>query len=141
MKQKKRVVIFLFIKDQKILIEKRYLKNFGPDQYLIPGGGVKENIEDLEQALKREIVEELGIIPLEFTPLPTEERINGLNNQILIPYLINKWEGDFPTVILDKGNPLIWLTIDEVLNSPIIPTRKIIEALKNYLSKNDTSQT
>lgn len=128
-----KVVIFIFLDKGKILIEKRIIENFSGEQYLIPGGVVKE-LESLENALKREIKEELGIIPLEFTPIPSTN-IKGLKNQYLFPFLINKWTGDFPKQVLDNGNSLVWLEFDEILTTPIVPTRKIIEAFKKYLSK------
>ncbi len=128
-----KVVIFIFLNGEKILIEKRIIENFTGEQYLIPGGVVKQ-LESLEDALKREIKEELGIIPLEFTPIPSTN-IKGLKNQHLFPFLINKWTGDFPKNVLDNGNSLDWLEFDEILTTPIVPTRKIIEALKKYLSK------
>lgn len=141
MNKNKRVVIFIFLKDRKILIEKRILKKFNGEKYLIPGGRVKESQEDLTQALKREVREELGITPLEFKLLPIEKKITGINGQLLIPYLISRWEGQFPEKVLDRGNPLVWLELDEVLTTDIIPTQKIIEALKVYLKENDTSQS
>lgn len=137
-KNNDRVVIFIFQDGEKILIERRSLKNFSGLQYLIPGGEV-ETDEDLEQALKREIKEELGVTALEFTPLPSPE-IKGLNNQLLLPFLINKWEGQLPEFVLDKGDPLEWLEMDQVLETAIEPTRKIIESLKVFL-KNDTNKT
>ncbi len=128
-----RVVIFIFVDKNKILIEKRALEDFEGEQYLIPGGFVEET-ENIEQALIREMKEELGVIPLDFIPLPTKDKIIGLKNQILIPYLINKWSGQLPEIILDKGNSVVWIEIDEVLKTPVQPTREIVEALKSYLS-------
>ena len=126
-----KVVIFIFTSGEKILIEKRYIKNFTTLQYLIPGGEVEEG-ENLEQALKREIMEELGVTNFSFIPLPTSE-IRGLNNQLLMPFLITKWEGNLPNSTLDKKDPLSWLTIDEVSKTKVEPTKKIIKALKTYL--------
>lgn len=127
-----KVVIFIFINGEKILIEKRYIKNFTDLQYLIPGGEV-EKLESAEQALKREIMEELGITVFTHIPLPTPE-IRGLDNQILIPFLITGWDGNLPNSTLDKKDPLIWLTMGEVLETEVKPTKKIVEALKKHLS-------
>ncbi|MBI2086467.1 NUDIX hydrolase [Candidatus Daviesbacteria bacterium] len=134
MKKRAKVVICVFTDGEKILTEKRLLENYSEWQTLIPGGGV-EDFETIEQALKREVFEELGVIPLEFIVLPKEEQILGLNNQIIVPFLITKWQGELPEKILDSGNRLEWMIIEEVLNSPIKPTKKIVEALRKYLSK------
>lgn len=134
MKKRAKVVICIFTDGEEILTEKRFLKNYSQYQILIPGGGVEE-FETEQQALKREVFEELGVIPLEFTILPTDQQILGLNKQIIVPFLIAKWQGNLPQKILDRGNPLEWMTIEELLNSPIKPTKKIAQALKKYLSK------
>lgn len=128
----KQVVISIFTDKNKILVEKRTLKNFDTPQYLIPGGKV-EQTENLEAALKREIKEELGVIAKKFIAVPTEE-IKGLKGQQLIPFLILEWEGQIPSKILDRNTPLSWVEFDQALDS-IIPTKKIVQALVNYLKK------
>lgn len=133
------VVIFIFVDKDKILVEKRSLENFDEEEYLIPGGRVKEGIENSEQGLLREIQEELGITPLEFYPLPVNEKITGLKGQTLMPFIIKNWQGTFPKKILDRGNPLLWLKFEEVLKTKVEPTKKIVTALLKHLSKeNDT---
>ena len=134
MKKQVKVVVSVFTDGEKILAEKRILENFTGEQLLIPGGTVKD-FETAEQALVREVFEELGLTVLEFEILPLDKEIRGLKNQLIIPFLIKKWNGEFPQKILDKGNSIEWLNIDEVLNSPIEPTRKVVEALKKYLPK------
>lgn len=139
MKKRIKVVIFIFTSGSKVLIEKRSLENFEGLQYLVPGGGVKD-LEDIEEALKRELKEELGITPIDFTPIPSSD-IYGLQNQLLLLFLINSWEGEIPEIVLDKGNPLVWLEIDEILKTPIRSTREVIEAFKKYRETNDTNKT
>lgn len=130
------VVILIFIEAQKIFVEKRSLNKFRSDQYLIPGGEVEENeLENLELTLKREAMEELGVVPLDFTPLPLSEEILGINGQILKPFIIKKWEGTLPESILDKGNQTLWIEIKELLKSPFKPSKLIVQALDKYLSQ------
>lgn len=132
------VVLFALIKDNKILLEKRPIKGFDEHLYLIPGGAVNKNERDLEDALKRELMEELGIIPTDFELL-TEENIPGLFNNILKPYVVNSWQGKIPKFILDKEDPypLEWIEVDRLLKifPTIKSTVKIVEVLKEYLSK------
>lgn len=128
------VIISVFLNKGKVLTEKRLLENYKGLQLLIPGG-IMEDFETEEQTLVREVLEELGVKALKYEKLPVDQEIRGLKNQLLIPFFIKKWEGSFPEIILDKGNRLEWINIDKVLNSPIAPTRKVVEALKKYLSK------
>lgn len=131
---KPKVVIFALIKEKKILVEKRPVPNFSNHQYLIPGGAINSE-EDLEQALKREVMEELGVIPTKFELL-TEEGILGLFNNALKPFVVTSWIGELPKVGLDQEDsyPLEWITIDQALKIPIESTKKIAKILKNYLS-------
>lgn len=131
------VVLFAVIKKNKILLEKRPIKGFPKHQYLIPGGAINGREENLEDALKREVMEELGITPTDFKLL-TDEDIPGLYNNILKPFVVTSWQGKIPKFILDKEDPypLEWMEIDKSLNVlPIESTKKIIEVLKKYLSK------
>lgn len=130
-----RVVLFALIKNNKILVEKRFIKEYLKPQYLIPGGAINDHqAESLENALKREMMEELGIIPVEFKLL-TEEDIPGLHNNILKPFIITKWQGEIPQFILDKKDPypLEWIDIKQALSRfPIKPTKKIIEIIRKH---------
>lgn len=137
MAQSNRVVLFALIKEDKILLEKRPVKGFPKNLYLIPGGAINGKGENLEDALKREMIEELGIVPVKFELL-TDEDIPGLHKNILKPFVVTSWQGEIPKFILDKKDPfpLEWIEIDKALNVlPIESTKKIIEVLKNYLLK------
>ncbi len=131
MAKNSRVVLFALVKNNKILLENRPATG-----YLVPGGAINAH-ENLEDALKREIMEELGIIPTEFKLL-TNEDIPGLNNNTLKPFIVTSWQGEIPENILDKKDPhpLEWMNIDKALISiPVKPTKKIVEVLKKYLKK------
>ncbi len=136
MAKSSRVVLFALVKRDKILLEKRPIKGFPKNQYLIPGGAINSRGENLEDALKREMAEELGIIPTDFKLL-TDEDIPGLHGNTLKPFIVTSWQGEIPKFILDKEDsfPLEWMEIDKALDTHIKPTKKIIEVLKNYLSK------
>lgn len=138
MAKSSRVVLFALIKDNQILVERRPVRGFKKPQYLIPGGAINDvETEDLEIALKREMMEELGVIPERFELL-TEENISGLYKNTLKPFIVHSWQGEIPQFVLDKEDPypLEWIEINKALSFfPIKPTKKIIEVIKNYLSK------
>lgn len=128
-----RVVLFVLIKEKKLLLEKRPIHGFLQHQYLIPGGAINQ-FEELEEALKREMREELGIVPTKFELL-TNEDIPGLNNNILKPFVVTSWEGSVPKYILDKEDPfpLIWVDINKAINLlPTTPSYEIQNLLKKY---------
>ena len=136
MAKSSRVVLFALIKKNQILLEKRPVEGFKSHKYLIPGGAIKA-LENLEDALKREMMEELGIIPTDFK-LMTQEDIPGLNDNILKPFMITSWLGEIPKFILDKEDPfpLEWTDIDRALKIlPVKPTKRIIEVLQKFLDR------
>ena len=129
---KSRVVLFALIRNNKVLIEKRPIKGFNKPQYLIPGGAINP-LESLDQALRRELMEELGIIPIEYLLL-TKEDLPGLYGNILKPFVVNKWQGQIPKFIMDKEDPypLEWIEIEKALKTTIPTTKKIFELLSQY---------
>ncbi len=134
-KPKQHVVIFVLIDGNKILVEKRPVKGFTDHQYLLPGGAIeKGEADNLESALKREMLEELGVIPIEYKLL-SSEGVTGMFDNLLKPYIVTKWEGSLPNIGLDLKDPypLEWLEFDIVSNTPIEGSRKIVDAVKEYL--------
>lgn len=129
------VAVYLIVNQEgKVLVEKRGIDEVKvlSGHFLFPGGGVREG-ETLEEALIRELEEELGIRALNYQKL--EEEILGITGKVTLkPFLITSWEGEIPEKILDEEDNLSWVELDFMLNSPLEPTRKIALALQNYLN-------
>jgi 8-oxo-dGTP pyrophosphatase MutT (NUDIX family) len=114
-------VFFLFIKDEKILLEHRTEESEEPGKIFIPCGGIEKS--DHEQgdeyrvvAMKREIREELGehITPTEYSFLTTVEKAETM--KMFHSYLIRKWEGDLPEYSMEHGKQnakLVWTDLDD----------------------------
>lgn len=133
----KQIVIFALVKNNKILVEKRPVDGFSTHQYLLPGGEINlDELENLEAALKREMMEELGIIPIRYKLL-SNEGIIGIFDNLLKPFLVSEWKGEIPSIGLDKEDPypLEWIDLEAVANTPIEGSRKIVNAIKESLSK------
>lgn len=133
---KPHAVIFVFLnQDNHVLLEQRAFKNgtIGP-HWVFPGGHVEAHETDLEIAVKREAFEELGIIPLEFSPIPFEMKYHHKPDLTLTPFLITKWQGEIPDQILDQGNPTTWMHIDQLLETtPLDHVKNLTQYLKdNY---------
>lgn len=130
--KKRKVVLFALIKDNKILLEKRQLKGFTKMGYYIPGGAV-EKWERIENTLKREMKEELGVNPIDFKVL-TRDYLAGINNNVLRAFLVNSWQGEIPKFVLDRNYPLEWVELDKALMLlPKEASSEIIEAIKQNL--------
>lgn len=128
------VVLFVFYDKQtkRVLSEHRPPDHpLFPNRKTFPTGKVKEDEHDnIEKALFRELKEEFGITPIHYIPLNTLE---GEKNVLLHPFIIEQWHGAIPSVILDKGNALLWETFEEAASSQIKTRKKIIEMLEDYI--------
>jgi mutator protein MutT len=110
----RRAVVFVFYDEgnRKVLLERRPETSFYAGKLVFPGGAV-ESAEKFEETLLRETTEEMGVKPLEFSAFNTAELIVGETGVRLNPFLITRWQGQIPQTVLDKGNELIWIGLDE----------------------------
>ena len=129
--------------------EKVFMEERGPDQSqpgvrLFPGGhlelkDVKENDDKTRiAALKREIEEELEIVPIAFDPLIIDPPATSPKGTILHPYIIHTFEGELPAVIKDKGTRTLWQRLEDTLVSQSESVRVISAALVNYYANLET---
>lgn len=106
--------------DGKIAVFNKKNKN----EYKLPGGGVDEG-EDLEEAFKREVLEETGCIISNIKFIGITEELKSLDNFKQISYVYfgkvkeqtNKL--NLTQKEIDEGGELIWLTPEEALDKII----------------------
>lgn len=104
----KECVSFLLVDSNKVLLEKRAMnKATDPGLITIPGGHI-ENNETREQALLREMKEELDITPASYTFLctlyhPTEEL------QLIHYYVVDEWTGNIQS---QEAEQVMWCDLD-----------------------------
>lgn len=139
----------IIIKDGKILLMRR-LKN-GQEYYVFPGGGVEED-ENTEEALKREMKEELSIDivnPKLIFELENQlksqygEQMTGYPNEhyFLIENFSGKLElGGPEKQRMDDANQyfLEWVeenNIKDIKNMPNLYPQKAVEKLIDFLAK------
>lgn len=137
--KKRYVVLALILNEQnKVLVEQRIEEGDFVDDFFFPGGTAKEHEEDnLEQALKREMQEELGITINESIPLPHIRELKGIKQGIVLkPFFIRNWSGKMSQTILDNDNPLSWIDLETQLNSSVKPVREVTKLLIKYLKAN-----
>lgn len=98
----------ILLKDGALLLGRRSAHRSYPDCWDLIGGRVEPG-ETIEQALVREVEEEIGVTPLHFamlTPLHAE----GIELHI---YRVDAWTGGSPALRGDEHVELRWFSIDE----------------------------
>ena len=113
----KRCACGILIADGRILLGKR-----SPARLLYPGvwdmiGGHREDGESLDQTLRREFEEEIGVTPSAFRELAVlaepAPKING--ERAYHVYAITAWRGPKPAMRGDEHTEIRWFTIAEAL--------------------------
>ena len=128
------VVSAVLIKDNKIILPKRASNlKVMPDKYEFPGGKVEEN-ETLEEALKRELYEELSI------DVDIEDIIDFPKNDLktdkimLTVFIINNWKNDL-IINPEINSEILTVNLDELKNvENLLDTDKeLIPAILQFL--------
>jgi 8-oxo-dGTP diphosphatase len=103
-------VAFLLVRDGHVLVEKRKVtKRLAPGALAIPGGHVEAG-ERVEDALRREAAEELGIEPREAafvcTLMHLAEELRRLHY-----FAVRRWDGGIEP---EEADTVVWLPFDAV---------------------------
>lgn len=102
-------VAFILVRDGSFLVERRSrTKELDPGTLAIPGGHVEEG-EGPEEALRREMVEELRVTPLAYVPVSLQVHESLYPIEIRY-YLVTSWEGEMEAWEADE---LSWLPLME----------------------------
>jgi 8-oxo-dGTP pyrophosphatase MutT (NUDIX family) len=145
------VSAIILSKDRKILMGKKDPAKGGvwPNMWHIPGGGVDKG-ETLEQALTREVKEEVGldISDTKITPLnhnftgTTEKTIKDTGERVLCHMLFNHFEVQLNKnankIELHLSDDLVeshWFTLEELPNVKQIPGSKEWFEEMGYIKK------
>ena len=94
-------------KDGALLLGRRAPHRSYPDCWDIIGGHVERG-ETIEQALVREVEEEVGVTPTQFAKL-TSLHAEGMELHI---YRVDAWTGGSPAIQDDEHVELSWFTIE-----------------------------
>src|SRR5881409_109578 len=101
-------VAFMLIKDNHVLAEQRkYTKRVVPGAVSLPGGHVEEG-EQPEEVLRREVQEELAIVPLAMayvcTLLHRSQEFRKLHY-----FAVTHWEGEMH---LSEADAVLWIPLN-----------------------------
>lgn len=125
-------VAFAFLRGAEVLMERCPKKaRIHDGEWFIPGGRIEAG-ETAEQALYREVYEELGVSVHDCDPLPLVDA-HGWDERgpfLMRPFVVTAWHGELPDHCRDHPDvPLRWVPFSEALASPVRAVRSILAQL------------
>jgi 8-oxo-dGTP diphosphatase len=101
-------IAFMLIKDGQVLAEKRkHTKRVVPGAVALPGGHIEAR-ERPEEALSREVQEEVGIVPIEIayvcTLLHRSQEFRKLHY-----FAVTRWQGE---IIPQEAESVVWIPLN-----------------------------
>ena len=111
----RRIVNALLVRDGAVLLAKRSpAKRAYPDAWSFPGGHVEPG-EALDDALVREVGEEVGLVPTYFYKLGIIEKPDLAAHGAVTHhhlYAVTAWDGGEPVLVGDEHTELRWCALE-----------------------------
>jgi mutator protein MutT len=104
------IVNAVLLRDGCVLLARRSAaRRAYPGLWSFPGGHVEPG-EDFEQALHRELAEEVGIVPAQYRPLVpiADPHAGGTTYRM---FAVTAWRGE-PSILDDEHSELRWFPLD-----------------------------
>lgn len=103
------IVNAVMLRDACVLLARRSAaRRAYPDLWSFPGGHVEAG-ESLEQALHRELAEEIGIVPVDYRPLPPIADPHAVGTTYRM-FAVTAWRGE-PSILDDEHSELRWVDL------------------------------
>lgn len=122
-----------FIKDEKILLLRRFNTGYEDGKYSLPAGHVDDN-ESFIVAICREIKEETGVV-VKKENIELVHIMHRKENDIRMDFffLVTSWEGEPTNTELDKCDELAWYPLNNLPNNTISYIKTAIENYKKRI--------
>ena len=128
-------VCLVLIKEDKILLSRRYNTGYGDGYYSFPAGHLEEG-ETLKEGVVREAKEEVGIdvnmSDLELIHVMDKNVIN--NERMAFFFKAKEWKGNLINMEPEKCDDLKWFKINELPENTIPYIRSAINFYLNSVS-------
>jgi mutator protein MutT len=121
-----RYVGAILLSGGKLLLGRRAAHRSYPDCWDIIGGHV-ETGETIEQALARELQEEIGVTPLQFARLTL---LQGEDVELHV-YRVDAWSGGEPALRGDEHVELRWCSVDAACSLPNLATVEYVRIFRD----------
>ena len=122
------VAVYLFlIKDDKILLLRRYNTGWNDGNYSLPAGHIDEG-ETASNAMVREAQEEIGVL-IQAKDLDMVHVMHRAKERIEFFFVAKNWQGEPVNTEPDKCDDVRWFPLDNI-PSNLIPSVKA--ALEKY---------
>jgi 8-oxo-dGTP diphosphatase len=102
----------LMVRDGRVLLGRRSAHKTHPHCWDVPGGHVEAG-EELEDALRRELGEELGIVP---TAWALHSKHEALDVQLHL-FIVSQWRGS-PRTCGDEHSEILWHELSSACELP-----------------------
>lgn len=123
----------LLIKNNKILLSRRFKTGYEDGNYSLPAGHVEKG-ETLREAAAREIMEEIGLA-IKPEDLKLVHVMHRKESDIRVDFFFTakKWSGDPKNMEPNKCDDLRWYPLNELPETTIPYIRKAIESYQKKI--------
>lgn len=129
----------LLLKDNKILLQRRFNTGYMDGKYSLPAGHVDQG-ETFSQCAAREAKEEIGVDlkpeDLEFAHIMhrlSDPEWKDLRYRMDVFFVAKKWEGQPKIMEPDKSDDLSWFDLDNLPENIIPYIKHVIKCVKDKI--------
>jgi len=126
----------LFIKDNKILLTRRFNTGYQDGKYMVPSGHVEVG-ETYSQALIREVKEEVGVRlnDNEYSFVHIMNRLSGTKSQrVDVFFKVTSWESEPYNNELEKCDEIGWYDLDNLPENTVEYLVYALDCIKNNIT-------